>query len=113
MDEAENAMRFASDFGLGKEGKSAPCTARSLDGKILPSAASWLRTPYVYKEISNEKALVMEYLPSIKISNNAKLADEGVTTDEKEYLAECLARSYLRQFCCGKFFSTDVSTHYD
>ena len=110
-DEAENAMRFASDFGLGKEGKSAPCTARSLDGKVLPSAASWLRTPYVYKEISNEKALVMEYLPSIKISNNAKLADEGVTTDEKEYLAECLARSYLRQFCCGQFFSTDVSTH--
>ena len=112
-DEAENAMRFASDFGLGKEGTSAPCTARSLDGKVLPSAASWLRTPYVYKEISNEKALVMEYLPSIKISNNAKLADEGVTRDEKEYLAECLARSYLRQFCCGKFFSTDVSTHCD
>jgi hypothetical protein len=103
-DEAENAMKFASDFGLGENGAAIRSTAKSLDGKILPSAASWLRTPYVYHEISNEKALVMEYLPSIKISDHESLAIEGVTMEEKEHLAECLARSYLRQFCCGKFF---------
>jgi len=106
-DEAENAMRFASDFGIGMGGMSIPCSAKSLDGKVLPSAASWVRTPYVYENVSNERALVMEYVPSIKISDNKRLMKEGVTTEEKEYLAECLGRAYLRQFCCGKFFSTD------
>ena len=105
--EAENAQRFMMDFGLGEDGGAVPCTAKSLDGKFLPSAASWARSPYVYNEFSNERALVMEYVPSIKISDDAKLALAGVTAEEKEYLAECLARSYLRQFCCGKFFSTD------
>jgi predicted unusual protein kinase regulating ubiquinone biosynthesis (AarF/ABC1/UbiB family) len=106
-DEAENAIRFASDFGIGMGGKPVPCSAKSLDGKALPSAASWVRTPYVYDEFSNERALVMEYVPSIKISDNKRLLKEGITTAEKEYLAECLGRAYLRQFCCGKFFSTD------
>ena len=105
--EAENALKFASDFGLGVDGKSVSSSAKSLDGKFLPSAASWVRTPYVYSDVSNERSLVMEFVPSIKISDNAKLARAGVTEDEKEYLAECLGRAYLRQFCCGKFFSTD------
>lgn len=105
--EAENALKFASDFGLGVDGKSVPSSAKSLDGKFLPSAASWVRTPYVYSDVSNERSLVMEFVPSIKISDNSKLARAGVTEDEKEYLAECLGRAYLRQFCCGKFFSTD------
>ncbi len=102
--EAENAIRFASDFGLGKNGTATQCRAKSLDGKVLKSAASWLRTPYIYDQISNERALVMEYLPSIKISDNDGLDKEGVTQEEKERLAEMLARSYLWQFCCGKFF---------
>lgn len=106
-DEAENAIRFASDFGIGIGGKPVSCSAKSLDGKILPSAASWVRTPYVYENVSNERALVMEYVPSIKISDNKRLQKEGITVEEKEYLAECLGRAYLRQFCCGKFFSTD------
>ena len=106
-DEANNAMRFASDFGIGVDGKSAECTAKSLDGKVLPSAAKWIRTPYIYDNYSTEKILVMEYVPSIKISNNKELAANGVTVRDREFLAECLARAYLRQFCVNKFFSTD------
>ena len=44
---------------------------------------------------------------SIKVSNNAKLDMAGVTIEDREYLAEALAHSYLRQFCSHKFFSTD------
>ena len=61
-----------------------------------------MRTPYVYEKISSERALVMEYVPSIKISDDA-----GIDVQDKEYLAECLARAYLRQFCVNQFFSTD------
>jgi predicted unusual protein kinase regulating ubiquinone biosynthesis (AarF/ABC1/UbiB family) len=62
-DEAENARRFANDFGLGKGGKAIESTAKGVDGKPLPSAADWLRTPYTYGELSSEKWLVMEYVP--------------------------------------------------
>ncbi|EED89905.1 predicted protein [Thalassiosira pseudonana CCMP1335] len=106
-DEAENARRFANDFGLGKGGKAIESTAKGVDGKPLPSAADWLRTPYTYGELSSEKWLVMEYVPSIKVNSNAKLDAEGVTVEDREYLAEALAHSYLRQFCVNKFFSTD------
>lgn len=106
-DEAENARRFAQDFGLGLGGKEIPCIAKSLDGKILPSASDWMRTPYVYEDLSTEKVLVMEYVPSIKISNNAKLTQAGVSQVDREQLSESLARAYLRQFCVNKFFSTD------
>lgn len=106
-DEAENGIKFCSNFGLGVNGTSAKCTAKSLDGKEMQSAASWLRAPYVYNEVSNERSLVMEFIPSIKISDNDKLRKNGVTEEEKEFLAECLGRAYLRQFCCAKFFSTD------
>lgn len=105
--EAENAIRFASDFGLGKGGLAAPGKSTSLDGKELPSAASWIRTPYVYDELSNERCLVMEYVPSIKISRDYELTKVGLNFDDKVYLADCLARAYLRQFVCGKFFSTE------
>ena len=47
------------------------------------------------------------YVPSIKISDDDKLNEAGVTLQDREYLAECLARAYLRQFCVNKFFSTD------
>ncbi|KAL7554082.1 hypothetical protein ACHAWF_017446, partial [Thalassiosira exigua] len=106
-DEAENAIRFANDFGLGRGGVPIESTSCSVDGKKLPSAAEWLRTPYTYGELSSEKFLVMEYVPSIKVSNDAKLDEAGVTLEDREYLAESLAHSYLRQFCCNRFFSTD------
>uniref|UniRef100_A0A7S3V4W0 ABC1 atypical kinase-like domain-containing protein n=1 Tax=Chaetoceros debilis TaxID=122233 RepID=A0A7S3V4W0_9STRA len=105
--EAENAIRFAADFGIGVDGRATECKARSLDGKVLPSAASWLRTPFIYDDISTGRILVMEYVPSIKISDDVKLNNAGVTTEEKEMIAESLGRSYLRQLVCGKFFSTD------
>ena len=117
-DEATNARRFADDFGLDIGGK--PLAARttisssyttkiatSKDGEPLPSAASWIRTPYVYTDLSTEKVLVMEFVPSIKITNKAKLDAANVTSEEREYLSDMLARSYLRQFCCNLFFSTD------
>ena len=84
-DEAANARRFADDFGLDIGGKplarriyssslsssssNATKVATSKDGEPLPSAAGWLRTPYVYTDLSTEKVLVMEFVPSIKITN--------------------------------------------
>jgi predicted unusual protein kinase regulating ubiquinone biosynthesis (AarF/ABC1/UbiB family) len=107
-DEAENAIRFCKDFGLTKAGGAAEtAAAKSRDGKPLPSAAPWLRTPYVYGDLSSEKVLVMEFVPSIKITDTAKLDAANVTMQEREYLADSLARAYLRQFCCNLFFSTD------
>ena len=44
---------------------------------------------------------------SIKVSDDEKLDAAGVTLEDREYLAEALARSYLRQFCANGFFSTD------
>ncbi|KAL7575880.1 hypothetical protein ACA910_003193 [Epithemia clementina (nom. ined.)] len=108
LDEAENGIRFCRDFGLEKGGKpAAVLTTKSRDGENLPSAASWLRAPHVYGNLSSRKILVMEFVPSIKITNAAKLAEANVTAAEREYLADCLGRAYLRQFCCHKFFSTD------
>jgi len=102
--EAENAMRFCRDFGLSLGGKPAKETAaKSRDGKPLPSAAPWLRTPYVYDNLSNEQVLVMENVPSIKITASTKLDEANVTMEDREYLADSLGRSYLRQFCCNKF----------
>ncbi|KAL7510204.1 hypothetical protein ACHAXN_007157 [Cyclotella atomus] len=106
-DEADNAIRFASDFGLGYGGVAVESTARGMDGNVLPSASEWLRCPYTYKDLSSEKFLVMEFVPSIKISSDEKLNEAGVTVEDREYLAEALAHSYLRQFCVNKFFSTD------
>jgi len=106
-DEADNAMRFARDFGVGLEGVAVECPTMSLDGKVMPSAASWMRTPYIYDELSTEQVLVMEYVPSIKISNVDELRQAGVSLDDREELAENLARAYLRQFCVNRFFSTD------
>jgi predicted unusual protein kinase regulating ubiquinone biosynthesis (AarF/ABC1/UbiB family) len=44
---------------------------------------------------------------SIKVTNHEKLKEAAVTDEDREYLAEALARAYLRQFCTHKFFSTD------
>jgi hypothetical protein len=62
-DEADNAARFAADFGVGVGGEAVDCAARGLDGRGLPSAAGWMRTPHTYRELSSEKFLVMEYVP--------------------------------------------------
>jgi predicted unusual protein kinase regulating ubiquinone biosynthesis (AarF/ABC1/UbiB family) len=112
--EAENGRRFNRQFGIGQGGSSPSssaatdeCTALARNGKPLSSAASWLRAPHVYKELSSEKVLVMEYVPSIKVTKNDALREAGVTARDKEYLAECLGRSYLRQLCCHKFCKFD------
>jgi predicted unusual protein kinase regulating ubiquinone biosynthesis (AarF/ABC1/UbiB family) len=107
-DEARHINRFCNDFGLSMGGKpAAKVAALSRGGEPLPSAAPWLRTPVVYEELSSEKVLVMEYVPSIKITNRKGLEAANVTAEDMEYLADMLARSYLRQFCCNLFFSTD------
>ncbi len=62
-DEAENAIRFAGDFGIGLGGVAIECTAKGVDGKKLPSSAAWMRTPYTYRDLSSEKFLVMEFVP--------------------------------------------------
>ena len=106
-DEAENGIRFCDDFGLDKGGKPKTPSALAKNGEPLPSAAAWLRAPHVYGKYCSEKVLVMEFVPSIKITNAAKLAKADVTAEERAYLADCLGRSYLRQFCSHLFFSTD------
>jgi predicted unusual protein kinase regulating ubiquinone biosynthesis (AarF/ABC1/UbiB family) len=109
-DEARHMNRFCADFGLAKGGMAAPpskSTAHSKDGALLPSAASWIRTPIVHEHLSSERVLVMEYVPSIKITDRTALEDAGVTPEDMSFIADMLARSYLRQFCCNLFFSTD------
>eukprot|EP00547_Thalassionema_nitzschioides_P010137 CAMPEP_0194229950 /NCGR_PEP_ID=MMETSP0156-20130528/44157_1 /TAXON_ID=33649 /ORGANISM="Thalassionema nitzschioides, Strain L26-B" /LENGTH=637 /DNA_ID=CAMNT_0038962515 /DNA_START=102 /DNA_END=2012 /DNA_ORIENTATION=- len=104
-DEADNALRFNTDFGLGINGTRAKTTAISLDGEPLPSASSWLRAPHVYRNISSEQLLVMEYVPSLKITKATD--DSRCSMKQREFLAESLARTYLRCFCTNRFFSTD------
>lgn len=106
-DEAENGVRFCRDFGIAKNGTAVQSAARSRTNETLPSAADWLRAPIVYDDISSEKVLVMEFVPSIKITKLEKLKAAGVDMRDREYLADCLGRAYLRQFCCNLFFSTD------
>lgn len=105
--EAENGLRIANDFGLAAQGKSSTCKALDKSGKPLSSASPWLRIPWVYKELSSEKVLVMEFVPSVKSTSKEKLNKLNITAGDREYLADCLGRSYLRQFCCHGFFSTD------
>lgn len=106
-DEADNSIRISNDFGIGKGGKGQESSSKSKDGEILPSAAPWLRVPYIYKELSSEQALVMEFVPTIKINDLQKLDEANVTAEDREYLADSLARAYLRSFCTNRFFSTD------
>ena len=103
-DEAKNGVRFCKDFGLTKGGRAVNPIAKSRNNETLPSAADWLRVPYVYDDLSNEQLLVMEFVPSIKITNSEKLAAANVTEMDKIDLADSLARAYLRQFCCNLFF---------
>lgn len=108
-DEAENALRFASDFGLGIGGISNMTTTTALarNNQSLPDAADWLRTPFVYTNLSSEQLLVMEYVPSFKITDKAKLDAANISQEDRIKLADDLARAYLRQFCSNLFFSTD------
>lgn len=108
-DEADNGVRFCRDFGLAAGGKAAKggSAAVARNNDTLPSAASWIRAPIVYDELSSEKVLVMEFVPSIKVTKLDKLKQAGLNMRDREYLADCLGRAYLRQFCCNLFFSTD------
>jgi hypothetical protein len=42
-DEAEKALRFAKDFGLGLAGKPIPTAAETRNNQTLPSAADWIQ----------------------------------------------------------------------
>ena len=106
-DEGNNAMQFANDFGLTLGGNAITPTAKARNNEALPSAADWIRTPYVFQNVSNERLLVMEYVPSIKITDTEKLQAANVTDADRIDLADALARAYLRQFCNNLFFSTD------
>ena len=107
-DEADNAMRFANDFGVTIGGNgNATTTALARNNQSMPDAAEWLRTPYIYANLSNERLLVQEFVPSIKITDKAKLRAVNITEIDRIKLADDLARAYLRQFCCHLFFSTD------
>ncbi len=107
-DEAENAVRFAKDFGLGLGGVSnSTSTALARNNKALPDASEWIRTPYIYTGLSNEQLLVQEYVPSFKVTDKEKLDAANISQEDRIKLADDLARAYLRQFCSNFFFSTD------
>jgi len=107
-DEAENAVRFANDFGLGIGGVgNVTTTSFARNDEPMPNAAEWLRTPYIYTHLSNERLLVQEYVPSFKITDQEQLDGANITQGDRTKLADDLARAYLRQFCSNLFFSTD------
>jgi predicted unusual protein kinase regulating ubiquinone biosynthesis (AarF/ABC1/UbiB family) len=103
-DEAKNGIRFARDFGLDKGGNPMVATETARNNQTLPSAADWIRAPYVYGNITNERLLVMEFVPSLKITDAQKLAQANITVSDRVDLADSLARAYLRQFCCNFCF---------
>lgn len=110
--EAENASRFAGDFGLGIGGRSSSdgtttTTALARNEAPLPEASAWLRTPYMYTDLSNERLLVQEYVPSFKVTDEDELEAANLSREDRIRLADDLARAYLRQFCSHLFFSTD------
>jgi hypothetical protein len=81
--EAENGFRFAHhDFGLDKDGQPMMMTSKARNNETLPLVADWICMPHVCGRISNERLLVMEFVPSIiKIVDAAKLAQEVNVTD--------------------------------
>jgi len=112
--EAENASRFAGDFGLGIGGRSSDddddgttTTALARNEAPLPEASAWLRTPYIYTDLSNQRLLVQEYVPSFKVTDAEELEAANLSPEDRIRLADDLARAYLRQFCSHLFFSTD------
>jgi predicted unusual protein kinase regulating ubiquinone biosynthesis (AarF/ABC1/UbiB family) len=63
-------------------------TSKARNNQTLPSAADRIRVPHVYDNISSERLLVMEFVPSI---NTAKLAQANITDADKLDLADSLA----------------------
>lgn len=103
--EGQYGMRLAKDFGLATNDTIGDKNIiYALDGETpMPDASKWIRIPLVYSQYSTPKSLVMEYVPSVKVTT----AISNLTTTQRTFLASSLARAYLRQFCVTQFFSTD------
>lgn len=58
------------------------------------ASTKWLKVPKVYNEVSSNEIIVMEYVPSIKISNIEEMDKRNF---DKEKISEKLVECYLKQ----------------
>ena len=58
------------------------------------STKKWIKIPAVFEKISNHDVIVMDYVPSIKIDNIAKISELGFN---KEKIAQKLIELYIKQ----------------
>ncbi len=67
-------------------------------------ACNWVLVPRVYWQYSSPRALTLEYIPGIKISNYEALEASGL---DRKKLAQMGAEAYLRQLLNDGFFHAD------
>eukprot|EP00290_Baffinella_frigidus_P007064 CAMPEP_0180134216 /NCGR_PEP_ID=MMETSP0986-20121125/10023_1 /TAXON_ID=697907 /ORGANISM="non described non described, Strain CCMP2293" /LENGTH=729 /DNA_ID=CAMNT_0022074521 /DNA_START=48 /DNA_END=2237 /DNA_ORIENTATION=+ len=80
--EAQNAIRFRNQF----------------------QGVEWVKVPEVYEEVTTARVIVMEYVPSVKISEVEKIEAMGL---DRAKIAERSAISYLEQLSKHGFFHCD------
>ena len=82
LNEATNCERFARDFG----------------------DTDWVRVPEVYREVTTERVLTMEFLESFKLTNLERIDQMGL---DRELLAKRTADAFLRQIVETGYFHCD------
>jgi len=64
----------------------------------------WVKVPEVYLNMTTTSMITMEFVPSIKINDIARIEAAGI---DREVLAKRSAESYLTQLCRHGFFHCD------
>lgn len=82
LNEAANCERFARDF----------------------SDIDWVRVPDVFREVSTERVLTMEFIESFKLTNIERVEQLGL---DRELLAKRTADAFLRQIIETGYFHCD------
>eukprot|EP00581_Thalassiosira_minuscula_P012916 CAMPEP_0183719728 /NCGR_PEP_ID=MMETSP0737-20130205/12542_1 /TAXON_ID=385413 /ORGANISM="Thalassiosira miniscula, Strain CCMP1093" /LENGTH=753 /DNA_ID=CAMNT_0025949465 /DNA_START=38 /DNA_END=2299 /DNA_ORIENTATION=- len=82
LNEAANCERFARDF----------------------NDIEWVRVPEVYREVSTERVLTMEFVESFKLTNIKRIEQMGL---DRELLAKRTADAFLRQIVETGYFHCD------
>ncbi|KAL7530209.1 hypothetical protein ACHAXR_003363 [Thalassiosira sp. AJA248-18] len=82
LNEAANCERFAKDF----------------------SGIDWVRVPDVYREVSTQRVLAMEFIESFKLTDLKQVDQKGL---DRELLAKRTADAFLRQIVETGYFHCD------